>query len=77
MIRIQIQLQQSELDDIKVAAAAEACSVSHYIRVSALRDLHRFEENRLRPFAMGLSGKYQSGTHELSTCHDDYLEKSW
>jgi hypothetical protein len=77
MIRTQIQLEPSELDRIKQAAAQEACSVSHYIRESVLDRLSRTERSRVTEAVRELGGKYRSGVGDLSSRHDDYLDEGW
>ncbi len=77
MIRTQIQLEPSELDRIKQAAAQEACSVSHYIRESVLDRLSRTERSRVTEAVKELGGKYRSGVGDLSSHHDDYLDEGW
>ena len=77
MIRTQIQLEASELERIKEAAAGEACSVSHYIRESVLTRLSQAERRQATQAVRELGGKYRSGTGDLSSRHDDYLDEGW
>jgi hypothetical protein len=77
MIRTQIQLEASELERIKEAAAGEACSVSHYIRESVLERLSRRERNQKTQAVKELGGKYRSGVNDLSRRHDAYLDEGW
>jgi len=75
MIRMQIQLEPSKLERIQREAAKEACSVSHFIRESVLERLSQAERKGKTSEVRELSAKYRSGKGDLSTHHDDYLER--
>lgn len=77
MIRTQIQLKEEELQQIREEASRQSCSISAFIRESALTALAKAKREREVDTVLELGGKYGSGVGDLAEQHDEYLTEEW
>ena len=75
MIRTQIQLKEEELQQIREEASRQSCSISAFIRESALTALAKAKRERQAQAVLELGGKYGSGLGDLAEEHDAYLSE--
>jgi signal transduction protein with GAF and PtsI domain len=80
MVRTQIQLTEQQARAVKAIAAAEGISVAEAIRraiavMTQSRSALDTEERRRR--ALGIAGKFRSGTRDVSKRHDAYLTEAY
>lgn len=80
MVRTQIQLTENQIDSLRRLSANSGRSISELIREAVELCLRKqgaadFEERTKR--ALGVTGKFSSGTHDVSAHHDDYLAEAF
>ena len=75
MIRTQIQMEEDQMNWLRVEANAKGVSVSQLIRegVALFRTQEeRFPEEKKKK-ALAAIGRFSSGVSDVSVRHDDYL----
>lgn len=80
MVRMQIQLTESQTRELKRLAAARHVSMADLIRrgVDAiLRSNSVLDVAEKRKRALALAGKFRSGKHDVSKDHDKYLAEDF
>lgn len=79
MLRTQIQLEEEQMEWLRVKARARGVSVSQLIREGI--KLYRIHEERLpdnrKRKALDAVGRFSSGTSDVSVRHDDYLAEAY
>lgn len=79
MLRTQIQLEEEQMEWLRVKARARGVSVSQLIREGI--KLYRIHEERLpdnrKRKALDAVGHFSSGTSDISVRHDDYLAEAY
>jgi hypothetical protein len=76
MVRTQIQLTDEQSRRLKAQAAEQRVSVAELIRRAVDRSLAEKalpDQTELRKRALAASGRFRSGTSDVSIRHDDYL----
>jgi Arc/MetJ-type ribon-helix-helix transcriptional regulator len=79
MVRVQIQLDERQLQALREQAASEHASVSSVVRraVNDWMDARTAAAPQaLRERAMAAAGRFASGHHDVAERHDDYLTEA-
>ncbi len=79
MVRTQIQLTEEQAEALKAAAARQGVSMAELIRRSVDRLIETSGEasqKELRRRAAAVSGRFRSGSTDISVRHDEYLAQA-
>jgi hypothetical protein len=80
MIRTQIQFTEKQWEALKKLAASRHVSAAELVRQSVDQLIHSPENRSLdeyRRLSIEIVGKYQSGSANISSDHDQYLAESY
>ena len=79
MIRTQVQLTEMQYNAIKELARQNNTSAASVIRIAIDKYLVSGQPGRhaLYENALKVAGKYKSGSSDISTHHDKYLEEAF
>jgi predicted DNA-binding transcriptional regulator len=78
MVRIQIQLEEEQAKRLRQIAREQGLSVSELVRQSVdslFRSQGMLNREELKQHAMDTVGSFHSGSRDISTHHDRYLER--
>ena len=77
MFRTQIQLTDDQARAVKQLAGREGISVAELIRRGVDRILGEALNAERRKRALGVTGRFRSGRHDVAKDHDEYLSEDF
>ena len=77
MIRTQIQFEKKTYEKLKAKSKASGDSISEIVRRSLDTTIEKQEADQKWARALQSLGKFESGLHDLSEKHDEYLGNRW
>lgn len=77
MIRTQVQLTEDQTRKVKELAQHEGTSISEVIRQALDRRLEECDDSKKWERALAIGGRFNSGLHDVSVRHDDYLAEDF
>ncbi len=80
MVRMQIQLEEEQAKTLRQIAREQGRSMSELVRQSVdslFRSQGMLNREELKRRAMDTVGRFHSGSRDISTHHDRYLEEAF